>query len=527
MTRFFTVAPPTNPTSRLSVQRVIPIAGFSPLPQGTAPLGSLSSGQNVWIREEGLEPRERLSRVGTNIFNAAPTGAFLYDDIAGVQYPVVASARTIGYLDGDAWGALLYVSGTSNLPPTGDQTNLWFGTSVYLERADLNLGILTNGINPLFAWNGPSSSTGFSTLTEAPIAKDVALLDNSILAWNIRELSSTSRFVQRVQWCVGGNPEDWTGIGSGFEDLVDMRGEGTRIFTQGDEAVLASTEEIWVGRVIGGPFRFQFAPLSRSLGIPYARAALQTPLGLFWLGPDFMVYRLAGRQIEPIGLPIQRDLRETLKSPQNAFFSYHPQIGAVTIHYSAAAGAAADRAWTYHVSPQAWTPQRFATGLAVGFVGPTASSATTWGGLIGTMGSQGFTFNELLGVTGADSAYLLSSTGTAWRFDASATSDDGATVLHSATLPLGLDAFRRFDFHETRLKIAAPSASSLSVGFSGDGGSTVPVEMNLAISASSHVADYRAFATNGGFAPALQVRSTGGQWRLGEAMVLGSFGGSQ
>jgi hypothetical protein len=467
-----------------------------------------------------------LTRLG-NALSGGPTGAFLYDDIAGVQYPVATSASTVAYLDGTSWTSLAYVSGTSNIPPSGGLNDLWFGTSVYLERRDLKIGVLTNGVNPLFAWGGPSDGTGYSTLTQGPIAKDVALLDNSVLAWNVRELSSTSRFVQRVQWPVGTDPEDWTGIGSGFEDLVDMRGEGTRIFTQGDDVILGSTQEIWIGRKIGGPFRFQFSPLLRDIGMPYARAALNTNYGIFFLGNDFMVYRIADRTVEPVGGTIQRELRDTIVGPQNAFLGYNPQVGAMTLYYSVTAGGGAQRAWTYHMGSKAWTPQRFAMPLAASLVGPTASAATLWNQLTGTIGSQLYTYNELLGTTGAEREMLFSSTGTAYAYDRSATSDDGNAVTHSVTLPLHADPFQLVHLGKARLRIAATSASSLSVGYSADGGLTVPVEQRLAISASSAVSWYDAWANIQARVPALRLSSTNGDWRVADVFIQGQIAGSQ
>ena len=256
------------PKSQFTTGRFTPTVGYTNLPDIQAPLGSLVSAQNVWVRDGRLEPRTRLARLGTNnAWNDVPNGAFPYDDIGGTKYPVVTSQDTVAYLNGDTWSALSYVqlSAVTNQPPSGGENDLFFGTSVYLERRDLNEGIFVNGVDPAFAWAGPTEAT-YSTLTGAPIAHDVTLFDNRPVFWNIYDAASAARFVTRVQWTVRGDPEDFTGIGSGTDDLVDMRGQGTRIFATEDELVLFSTEEIWRGRKIGLPFIFEFQPLRKNVG---------------------------------------------------------------------------------------------------------------------------------------------------------------------------------------------------------------------------------------------------------------------
>lgn len=138
----------------------------------------------------------------------------------------------------------------------------------------------------------------------------------------------------RVQWCVGGDPEDWTGIGSGFEDLVDMQGVGTRAFIQGDQAFFATDHEIWRGRKIGPPYYFQFSPLLRTLGIPYPRAAIQTPWGFAWLGSDYRMHILVGESLEELAPTAQKWLRTILAFPQTAFFTFNDELNQLRLWFS-------------------------------------------------------------------------------------------------------------------------------------------------------------------------------------------------
>ncbi|KKK80691.1 hypothetical protein LCGC14_2820970 [marine sediment metagenome] len=127
MTRFgFTR--PTRPRSATTSVRFIPTEGFTELPDIEAPPGSITSGQNVWIRHGRLEPRWRLQQAADNILNDLPTGAFDYDDVGGARFPVVASQDTVAFLNNDSYVSLQYVSGTSNFPPTSGQNDTFFGT---------------------------------------------------------------------------------------------------------------------------------------------------------------------------------------------------------------------------------------------------------------------------------------------------------------------------------------------------------------------------------------------------------------
>lgn len=515
------------PKSITTVARVAPILGWTPFPDLEAPVGSLVSASNLWVRDKRLETRHRLAALGTsNPWHDIPNGAFPYDDIAGTTYPVVTSASTVAYLaDGGTWTPLTYASSLSNYPPTGGRNDLYFGTSVYLPRADLNLAVFTNGVDPLFAWNGPPTTT-FSTLSQAPIAKDIALFDNRPVAWNIKEFSTANRFVTRMAWPVSGDPEDWTGVGSGTDDLVDMRGAGTRIFATADELVFGSTRELWRGRRIGLPFVFEFQPLSKEIGMAHPRAAIQTPDGIFWLHSDYMVYQFAGGTITPVGAPIQRELHETLLDRDTAFFTNHSDIRQLSLWYSADANYP-NRAFTFNTLNGTWTPQRTTQRLAIGFSGQPSSSATTWNALVGAFAVQPFTYQQLLGVGTNSADAVVSSAGTAYIFSPSATSDDGQPVLHEAQLgALWADTPNRLKHvGQVRVDCQANSASSLSVAVSTDLGTTFPYEQRFAPSVQSHTSQTKLYCNLSGTFGTVRLRDdSGGNWAVSGLQVVATYG---
>ena len=497
---------------------VTPLSGFTDSPPITTPSDSFYSGQNVWIKNGAMFPRSKLSAIGTGTLGGEPNGFFLYDDISGGATPVITSQDTVAYLENQSFTSLTYVSGTSNLPPTGGPTDEFFGTTVYLERDDINLGVFTNGIDPIFAWEGPSITTGFSTLTQAPIATDMALFDNKLVGWNIQELSSNSRLVQRVQWGVSGDPEDWTGIGSGFEDLVDMRGAGTRIFASEDRLILATDKEVWEGRRIGFPFIFRFSAIDKTIGMPFKRPVLQTQRGIFWLNDDFNIYRVVGGRITPIGDAIKQVLRNELDPFEEAFFGFNEQQDLLTLYYSTTAGTLPQRAFSFDLVEGHWTPHTYTQELALSGSAVVSSSATTWGGLIGTLSAQNLTFNQFLGITGANEEAVFSSNGSAYIFHSEATNDDGSVVEEDAYFGgLFQEDVRSVKFlSEVKLDVSADSASTLSVGGSNNLGETFGEEVQLSISASSTYTQAQVnFNTLLGANPSLRIRSDdGSRWKV-------------
>ncbi len=525
MTRFgFTR--PSRPRSTTTSVRFIPTEGFTELPDIEAPPGSITSGQNVWIRRGRLEPRWRLEQAADNILSDLPTGAFNYDDVGGARFPVVTSQGTVAFLDNESYVSLQYVSGTSNFPPTGGQNDQYYGTSVYLPRRDLNVGVFTNGVDPLFAWGGPSDNTGFSTLTQGPIAKDVTLFANRVVAFNIRELSSSSRIVQRAQWSVGGDPEDWLGIGSGFEDLVDMRGQGTRILSTEDEMVLMSTEEIWRGRLIRGDFIFQFSSLNKEVGAPFAKPVIQTKAGIFWLGSDSNIYHLQGTQLRQVGNDIQRTIRDTIANEKAAFFGYNDELQQLTFYYSTNPIGQPDRAFTLHLKDRAkWTPQAFSDPVAQSFQLNIPSSATTWGGLTGNLSAQSQTYNDLLGAASTPDEALLTSVGTTAFFSDSADSDLGATVLSQAVFGglFSADADNVKFSNRLRVDARADSASSLTVSVSGNLGGTYQAEQEFAMSVQSATTQSNFHLGVPGLYHAVKVESDEGRWQVVTVKLDASF----
>jgi hypothetical protein len=175
--------------------------------------------------------------------------------------------------------------GVAGLPTA---TFRWeYATTYYPGDADDNVLVAAPGLG---SWNTltityfAGSNLRTSYLTSAPKAQCVGTFDNYVVAWSIDEGNT---FPTRVQWCQRGNPSNWTGEGSGFEDLLEMRGRGNRVMgTNDNRLLLFSTHEIWYGLPATYPAQFQFYPLERGFGTNAPNTIQETDLGILFLGSD-------------------------------------------------------------------------------------------------------------------------------------------------------------------------------------------------------------------------------------------------
>jgi hypothetical protein len=171
---------------------------------------------------------------------------------------------------------------------SGIQSKLqWQYAPIYSATLDANMLMATgrsvqgSADTILVLYNGVSSAPIYSYLTSAPKASCVAAFDNYAIAFNV------GNFGTRVQWCQRGNASNWTGEGSGFEDLLQMRGLGMAVKGAADgRLILWSDNEIWYGVTATYPAQFTFAPLDTTCGCPYPGTIAETDLGFLFVGSD-------------------------------------------------------------------------------------------------------------------------------------------------------------------------------------------------------------------------------------------------
>lgn len=531
--------------SLTSVLITEPVLGLNVAqPSVDAPLGSTPSSENFIMREGALECRPALQLRTTNPqpLSVGITGGWEFQDTNNNRYPLVSGTTTLAWYSNGSWSRLSYVSAFgTNSPPAGSQTSYWDATWVYYANRDQNLAILANGsYQSLYCWE--SNTTVFSTLTGAPPAKTVTTFDDYILAFNIRDPgSNTSDYVQRVQWNDRGSASSWTGGLSGFEDLLSMRGEGTRIIAQDNRVILFSDQEIWQGYPSNFPFVFRFEPYDHSVGCPYPWTISDTPQGLIFLSRDLQTYLLpkGGGAATPIGGQFHRSIRDSIDAPVRAWSVFDQATRQWQLYYPTIGGTGYPQRAVYlnvdegSFAQQSFDPVGGGISLTRGFMVTglaTSSTATTWDMEIPAWDTVALTWDQFGGGTvSADrrDVYLGSSTGTVYVMDSRATNDNGTPITNRwrSTALWGEMPDRQKTVTEWRVDYQADSNSSLTLKFSQNQGASFEQAVGLSLPATSNASQVIAYPYLSAQFPQFEVTSEGQRFRLFRFWTTARIGG--
>lgn len=525
--------------SLTSVLIVEPTVGVdSSQPSVDVPLGSTPDSQNYIMREGALEPRPMLSLRGANpqpMSTIPILGGLEVIGVTGDRFPLVSGTTTMAWYSNNSWGVLSYVSAYGlNDPPSGSDIQYWDFTQIYQVDRDENIAVGAPGsYQSLYCWQ--ANTTTFSTLTGAPRATAVAAFDNFLLAANIR--SGTSDFVQRIQWSDRGSASSWTAGLSGFEDLLQMRGDITRLLPLENRIIVFGENETWQGYRSDFPNLFVFQPIDTAVGCPYPWTATVTPQGILFLGRDYHVYLLPkqGGQPVSVGQRLHRSIRNLIDRPERAWGCWDHTTDVYQLNYPIKGGSGRpQRAAWLDLESGAWAPQSYdpvagSLSLTRGFEIQLSSSATTWGGLQAagiTWSTLNMTWADLAGASEERAILAGSSAGTLYYLNSNATSDNGTPVRsYWQSSSLGGDT-PSVTKTMTRLYMdyQADSASSLTVSISQNQGASFDGGQPLAIPPSSGISQARADVYVASRYPTFRLESEGARYRLYRFLVELRYG---
>lgn len=520
-------------SSSESVLIVEPVLGIDvSQPSVDAPLGSTPSSDNYMMRDGALELRPTLA-----LRNSTPqpfgvdviTGGFELQSVAAARYQI-ASGTTTWAVYGQAsapndWSRLSYVSaGGLSDPPNLASTDYFDFTQTYWATRDDNIAIGAAGsYQSLYCTQ--SNTTVFSTLTQAPQARFVATYDNFVLAANIKQ--NTVDLVQRIQWSDRGDPTVWVSAAgnlAGFEDLLAMPGQITRLIGQENRVVVFGENQIWQGLRGNDVFPFSFQPYDQSVGCPYSWTAVNTPRGIVFLSKDYLLYLLpkSGGPAEPIGQRFHRYIRDSIDRPERAWAVYDRQLGQYQLHYAVRGGSGRPQRAVYlDINTGSWAPQSFdLTGgnlsLTRGFEAQVSSSATTWGAMSQSWSQVGSSWGEQGGASEERTILVGSSTGTMYRMNSAGTNDNGSAVraFWRSTGLMGDDPAHQKTVTEFRVDYQGDSASSLSLRFSRNLGGSFDVQTQLDLPSASGLSQAIGFTQVAARYPQFEVSSEGQRSRL-------------
>lgn len=514
--------PPTGMPSTHTVRSVPLTYGVTtdqPWP-ARAP-GSADSMSNFVPLDGGLVPRSRLSSLNTiRTLSGNMTAMAVINYANPLNSPrvwIATSAQSFGVLC--SGGSISLASFTSAF---GQGLSFlaggfwWNFAQVYSNNLGDNMlvaagpdaaGGSNTSLLVLYQATPNGSKPQYSFLTSAPRAAAVGEFDNYLIAFNV------NGFMNRVQWCARGEPSNWTGEGSGFEDLLEMRGIGAAVVPTPDGRVyLMSNEEIWYGVRAAYPAQFSFFPLEPDVGVRDAATIQTCDKGILFLGNDKALRLLpyGGGKSVVIAPSLAAMLRNVILADYTAGFINGVFDYATNIYYLAYSHSGTPRGVLVNIETGEWGFQTIPNVLSHG------------AGLTVRSGEYTNTSRIVLFTSASASAttvYSLSSTlGT----------DSGSTVTAIwQPAPLATDLPGSYkQLTEVALDYRATSPSTVMLRLSVDGGNNFEATgQAVSLASAPYAARAVAQVYNGGAFPALELTSTSTGFSLHRIDVSMNLGG--
>jgi hypothetical protein len=465
---------------------------------------------NMVPLDGSIRPRSRLSSMHTL---ASP-----FASVCGVaaHYSIAVSVPPRLWYSGQTLHALVSSNGSisrasfvsagglgvgAGLATAGD----WHYAQCYSANLDENMLVAagSSGVTLVCLYQTGGSVTGlplYSYLTSAPKAAAVGSLDNYLVAFNV---TGTGQFTTRVQWCQRGNPSNWTGEGSGYEDLLDMKGTGRAVQPLSDGRImLFSDQEIWQGVSATYPAQFQFSAYDTHVGVDGPRTVQETEFGLIFYGSDRALHLLPKGggplvDVAPTLTPILRQLGHSTVLTTALYGVYDP---ATKLYYFTIIQAnLTTRGFVVNIQTGEWAYQTLPATLATG----------NGGGAIAVRTSAYATSGEGL--------YFVSSNGTVFSLDSRASTDFGSVVTstwQSAAIASDLPGDYK-QMKQVDLDYRADSMSTVILKVSQDGGNNfnyTAQTLSLASAPMGGRATSQMYV--GGIYPSIELTSTSTGFQL-------------
>lgn len=265
-----------------------------PIPNLT---GGLNVGQDPVYLEDKDSPDQRLVRY----YQQRVCKDYELSALTASLSSAIQHVNTYTQLDGDSYlmgctlTGLYYYSEASGAWST-ISSSAFTGTSMdYFCSTTFNdLFIVTNGKDNIKKWNG---STLANLGGSPPLAKWLIPFYSRLVLLNVT--SSGTRYPYRVQWSVVGDPETWTGTGSGIIDLIESQDSITAAVLLGDRLFIFRETSIWELYYVGGTQVFRVRLIASGVGALSPRAIISTAMSIYFLGLDG-VYQFNGSTLKRI-----------------------------------------------------------------------------------------------------------------------------------------------------------------------------------------------------------------------------------
>jgi hypothetical protein len=235
----------------------------------------------------------------------------------------------IGFIAPNQVGQMLRVTTTS--------LSRWDGSAWVNIAADIFTGgitdyfsfagwgeklLMTNGVDKVYSYNTQTGEKGF--IAESFPAKHIQSFGNRVILSGTKEGEYKP---YRIRWSVKNDSDDYTGDGSGFEDLYAAPGgvidtlHGCFPITD-DTARLVREHTLWQMSLTGivlAPFRF--TRTHSEMGTRARRSITEVPGGHVFIGKENVII-VGFSEVKPIGDAVRTDLLDSI-TDWEAVISYY------------------------------------------------------------------------------------------------------------------------------------------------------------------------------------------------------------
>lgn len=276
---------------------------------------SLASGEvvrNMRIREEDLRRRPGTALFGGSLPNAEPVlGIVMFINEAGDVWLIritqnafhVANASVAGWTEYEIINA---EDGVGSFPKSARLSYAQFFESLYIA----------DGVNRI--WEVNFGQQKVRELKDAPRTQFIMTFAERIVAANINQFFGGVR-PSGVAWPVNADPRDWTGLGSGNEDLAmhDVGDAIAGLVSLENDALIIRRNSIWV--MSRQPFEapvFRFRQLMHGIGCDLPYSITRVPGGVIWADQRSREVYLFSLSEGPqrLASPVNEELFEDLKN---------------------------------------------------------------------------------------------------------------------------------------------------------------------------------------------------------------------
>lgn len=343
----------------------VSVGGFRPTEETPITINLERSGMNVSVAASQIEDGEAANAVDVRFdgggiandydyapFGAAYAGAGNSEVLHIANYDKKVGDRFLMRLRDTHWDRW---NGVNWLELPGV-----LGSSVadrYTSLVAEDTFVAANGVDRLKAWDGVDANAVADLSADSPIARYITKIGTRILAAYLK--IGVDFQPDMVAWSEDGNIRGWTNPLLGAGSAVPPSEGANRLpnFIRGLStlqrgAVIYRQQSVQLATLTGvgaAPFRFTTLDFSHGTESPYSIVSGGMEVGDYFLGSDYMPYLFNGDRFLPIGMPIHKLLKSAISERGLVVGAIDTNEQEYYIAYPSAGNDYLTEAWVFNI----------------------------------------------------------------------------------------------------------------------------------------------------------------------------------